>query len=165
MIRSCAAFVSGFTLLLLTGCSPAAASGTVALGGDAGEACVPTRMDQPMLIGEVLSAETAAVTVRGVELAEAAGVRVVDSYMLPVDGTVIGTSQFPPEESRSWGERVPAVGSLLNPGVSYNVVVKVERTDTATAGSASAVKVSYSSGGSTRDAEGTTRYQFAAKCF
>jgi hypothetical protein len=165
VIRSCVALVSGFTLLLFTGCSPAAASGTVTLGGDAGEACVSTQTGQPMLIGEVLSVQTAAVTVRGVELARAAGVRVVDSYMLPVGGTVIGTSQFPPEDSTSWGERVPAVGSQLNPGVSYNVVVKVERTDPAAAGSASALKVSYSSGGSTRDAEGTTRYQFAAKCF
>ena len=165
MTRASGAFAGGLTLLLLAACGPASAAGTVTLGGDSGEACVPVRIGQSMLVGEVMGAVTAQVEVSTIELSDAAGVRVVESYVLPVDGDAIGSSEFPPDDTPSWQRRRAAAGAQLDPGTSYNVVVRVERTDDAVIGSASALRVSYLSGHSQRSAEGTTRYRFAGECF
>jgi hypothetical protein len=43
-----------------------------------------------MLVGEVMGVVTAQVEVSTIELSDAAGVRVVESYVLPVDGDAIG---------------------------------------------------------------------------
>ena len=119
-----------------------------------------------MLIGEVMGVATAQVQVSTIELSDAAGVRVVDnSYVLPVDGDAIGSSEFPPDDTPSWQRRRPAAGAPLDPGTSYNVVIRVERTENSVDGSASALKVGFVSANSARTAEGTTRYRFARKCF
>lgn len=162
---SVVAAVAAVALLVGCGTPEKVTAPALTFGGDPGESCVPfSGARKMMLIGEVVTA-TAAVAVIDAQLENAAGVRVLDSFILPLDGTAVGTSDDPPDDVATWKEKVPAAGSELSPGVSYNLVLRVERTSGTTAGTAEAITVRYRSGADDADVTGSTRYRFDARCF
>lgn len=152
--------------VLLGGCgSDPAPMGRLALGGEPGESCVPTQTHRSMLVGDVVTADSAPVTIDSVTLRNPNGVRVVDSFLLPInDGGVIGTSSYPPDDTEGWRGRVRASGAELEADTRYNLVVQVEPTR-GSSGSADAIAVSYTSGDRHGEASGSTRYRFASQCF
>ncbi|MHB8245852.1 MAG: hypothetical protein ACYDGN_10960 [Acidimicrobiales bacterium] len=148
---------------LVAGCGTTSVSaqavntGPLGGGGGRGVECVPGRL---LTIGgdDVINTGHLAAVVTGVSLYRASGVRLVRAYLVPIlsarGGTLIGmVGSFPPPASSipsdaKWARRQRLPGAKVQPerpGVSYNLVVGLQRTTAA--GKVGAVQFSYSEGG------------------
>lgn len=136
-----------------------AADGPVQIGNNPGQTCMPPSRTGELTMGfdAVRSTASDPVTITAVTLEGDSGVRVADSYLMPVRHmNLIGVApSWPPQTtgatSRDWAARVPAVGEnrLAHlPGVRvWNLVLKLTTDPTVSTPGYRRVALAYTTGG------------------
>lgn len=156
--------------LLATSCSSNSAiqeGGPLATSG-VSTTCLPLSEDGIATFGLEVLANTGAVAVilSAVSADEASELRVQEASIVPiVDQTLVGTQlTFPPvlEPSR-WEQRIPAIGAVIQPGESVNLVVGVQRLS-GEAGTTDGLDVSYSVGNDSFIRRSENRLELRESC-
>jgi hypothetical protein len=134
-------------------------------GGQQGTECVSVLQDQTVLIGDVITAPSAeSITITGVRLFDSNGISVQHSYILPItDQGAIGSSAFPPKNSKGWDSRANATEAIMTANESRNLVLQL-RKDSEGVARANAVAISYTADGRAFEKLGTTAYQLKTRC-
>jgi hypothetical protein len=131
----------------MSGCSTGAAD-VGPLGGTGGLArlCTPIPGVEPVVFGNetLRNGGESAATIDSVRLVEADGLRVTDSFLLPIQNKVLlGTRTIPPDVG-PWSERRAAAGATLEAQEEANLALVMERQPS---GSFSDVEVRYTAAG------------------
>lgn len=150
--------------LALAGCTLAPDKGPLAFVGTAGVECVGAPSGGDVLIGDVIKLPGRATFRTGqVSLLDARGMKVKDSWVLPiVHKDAIGSSAFP-ATTEDWAHRVPTQRKVISDAKAWNLVVEVQRSGPGN-GSASSMSLSYSSHGSNYVATNRTAYRLKTSC-
>ena len=141
---------------LLAGCSGAASSGPPPLGtgGSTGRACtLAPHVATPvsMVLFDLDNKAAAPVTVQRVSLPGAHGLAMTQAWLVPLStsGPQLGVGQaWPPENFPLWPARIPADGSIIQPGQVVQLAFGVYRTTPAD-GSSDGPAIVYQSGSTT----------------
>lgn len=116
---------SAVMLLLALGITACAAQGPMTLGGGY-EVCTGSNGEK-VTFGDVatVSGESTAV-VESVELIDAEGLKLRESYIVPIENrTSLGTDAFPPD-AQFWDRRITIPGAEVTSGVNATVLLVVE---------------------------------------
>lgn len=151
----------------LTGC---ATTGPMQMGSgsssDTSIVCIP-QVSDPAIGGERISvAGTDSVVINEVSLVGASNVVLEDAYLIPIingEGGV-GATNSPPSDLPGWERAINAVGATIEPGVDTSLAVVMHRLDSAAAGSADRVEISYSAAGRTHTKQNSTRFELNTRC-
>jgi len=164
--------LSATAALLTAGCS--SSSGTGPLGGSGGQAieCFPAPRDHTVTQGFYVlqNGGKTDVTVRSVRLVKPRGiVMATKAWVVPPwyskgSQNALGVGYpYPPVTWPTWKDRRPAVGAVVKPNETLNLVFGVART--ATKGTSAAPVVTYTAGGNTYTwQQGTTFVMVARNC-
>ena len=149
---------------LLSGCS--LISGPLSMGGpESSSTCVPAEAGHHLLVGDFFTApaNTDAV-IRSVDLVEPKGIELQQAWIAQPGDLAFGSAEYPPSDGNStWDGRVDADGAEAFDG-DNNVILLLRRTGT-TQGSAAAVEVHYSSGGTDYTIHGSMSIAMKDQCF
>ena len=156
---------------LLSGCQTVPSEGPLAFGrdsngeGDTNSQCVRAHQNELVLVGDVVTAPAGdSVTILGVKLLDAKGIKMTQSYILSLtEQGGIGSSSIPPETS-AWAGRVAANGAVIPAGTTRNIVAEMRRTQPAD-GTSKFLEVTYRVGNTTYVDPGSTTYRLSEKCF
>lgn len=149
-------------------CAGISKDGPLSMGGDPGELCMLSDPGATMGLGDIGTLELTGNDADGariisVNLVDLEGAEVVDQYVVPVVDMEAVMGVDPADPPQGWAAREPASGYQLDAAETASFVVTVKKTGTADV-RAAAVRVEYSVGGVSYEAQGTTRMRLAAAC-
>jgi hypothetical protein len=111
----------------------------------------------------VTAPKGATITLNGVHLVGAKGMKLLQEAVIPIVGNdAFGDSAYPPTDP-SWQSRKAVKGYDVPAGGSVNIVLVVERTGEEK-GNTESVTVDYQSGGHTYAHPGTEQFTLANSC-
>lgn len=148
---------------LASGCSSASSSnGPLELGGQPGQICVLEPEGADATVGEVVTnTGDSELTVREVSLVDPDSLTLVEVYAIPLSegGSSIGSGSTNPTDSRQkalWDSKRKVSSVVLDPGKSANIVGVLSLEEGKSEGSATAMKVIYSTDGKEHSAISST---------
>ena len=128
--------------------------------GGSSTQCAPAEVGESFLFGDHLRSN-GVITIDEVEAVGAAGLELLDVWLLPAGG--IGSATYPPSGIPEWDDRRPAIGAEVQPGVHVNLVIRVARTEQDD-GTIERLAVYYTSGGIQFRKAGTQSYELRESC-
>jgi hypothetical protein len=150
--------LGGLSAALLVGaCSSGSGQGPLGNGGDPGTECFPAAKDHTVGQGfyALENGGKIAATVQSVRLTRPHGVVMTTKpWIMPILQTGHGGTElygagfpYPPAGWLPWRHRRPAIGAVIRPGQSFNLIFGVART--ARRGTSGAPTVTYTAAGNT----------------
>ena len=114
------------------------------------------------------------IEIESLALVGASGVRIVDAWVMPVRGVPLSGdwAQWPLPRTDlggkvglEWNEREPAEGAFLDPGTTYNLIVRMRRPGPRTPGGFKALAIEYRTSSTSYVRDTHTRGRFKRSCF
>jgi hypothetical protein len=139
------------------------------LGHHSGTVCVPAPKNDDVIFGDTLLRQEAddRVTISDVSLVNAEGMALRDSYLVQIrPGEALVGFRLASDQAQmpaNWNARVPAEGSVLEPGSEWNLVLVIDSPPHVTA-SADAARVRYRHEDQDRTQDTRTSMMTAESC-
>jgi hypothetical protein len=158
---------------LLAACSSSSSPGPLGDGGVAGVQCMSYAQGQPVTTGlyDLDNTGTSSVTIQSVVLPSARDLRMTKAWLVPIyhdprTGNFVDVgvgAPYPPTTAPQWPDRRPAIGGVIRPGKTLNLVFGLTRT-TAASGKSAGPAITYTTGSSTWTVREATSLIVTAHC-